>query len=47
MDEIRQVVVEMKVEENRLLELRTNKTQSATRQAMDTIIVGIPLAFYS
>ncbi|AFZ02831.1 response regulator [Calothrix sp. PCC 6303] len=44
-DKIRQILGEMELEENQLLKSRTQKTEVATRRALNTIIFGIPSAF--
>ncbi|MCP6759675.1 MAG: response regulator [Fischerella sp. CENA71] len=45
LDRIRRIATEMEDEEVRLLKKRTDQTQISAREATDTIIYGIPLAF--
>ncbi len=45
MDQLRKIIAEMESEERKLLEERTNRTQAASQQAMNTISFGIPFAF--
>ena len=44
-DKIRRIATDIEAEEVRLLQQRTNQTQVAAKEAIDTIIYGIPLAF--
>ena len=44
-DKIRRLAAEMEANELRLLQQRTNRTQIAAQEAIDTIVYGIPLAF--
>ncbi|WP_127011438.1 CHASE3 domain-containing protein, partial [Chlorogloeopsis fritschii] len=45
MNQIRQLIAEMEAEERQLLQQRTQQTQLASRQAIETITYGAPLAF--
>ncbi|GAA6621255.1 response regulator [Scytonema sp. NUACC26] len=45
MDEISRIITEMETEERKLLEQRSLSTQLATKQAIDTLVYGIPLSF--
>ncbi|MER3494980.1 MAG: two-component system sensor histidine kinase/response regulator, partial [Mastigocladus sp. ERB_26_2] len=44
-DKIRRIATDIEAEEVRLLQQRTNQTQVAAKEAIDTVIYGIPLAF--
>ncbi|PLZ95536.1 two-component system sensor histidine kinase/response regulator, partial [Fischerella thermalis CCMEE 5268] len=44
-DKIRRIATDIEAEEVRLLQQRANQTQVAAKEAIDTIIYGIPLAF--
>ncbi|PMB44398.1 two-component system sensor histidine kinase/response regulator, partial [Fischerella thermalis CCMEE 5201] len=44
-DKIRRIAADIEAEEVRLLQQRANQTQVAAKEAIDTIIYGIPLAF--
>ncbi len=45
MNDIRRLIAEMQSEERTLLQQRSQKTQAATQQSINTITYGVPLAF--
>ncbi|MDB6060960.1 MAG: methyl-accepting chemotaxis sensory transducer [Verrucomicrobiaceae bacterium] len=45
MDEIREIIAEMRVEEQRLLKIREQRADEDTHRAIAVIIYGIPVAF--